>query len=294
MLPFKPISLADREAFNKYFYNAPDRGCEYSFANLYIWQGIYNTVSLVVEGFLFVRFQEDVQSYLFPVGEGDLAAAINTVIADCEERGVPFHMVVSREEDKQQLETLFPGRFSFESNRDYGEYIYSAADLIELKGKKFHAKRNHFSRFMKTYPDHAFEDITPENVEEVIAFNDRWYDAFSEGEEGLAEERTASRIALTEMQAIGLSGGLVRVDGQVQAFALGSAINKDTFCVHIEKANYDIVGSYPAVNRMFAERFCKDCAFINREEDLGDEGLRKAKLSYHPVKITEKYVVVLK
>lgn len=294
MLSFHPIDLACRPKLVEKLYAAPDRGCEYTFGNLYIWKDVYKTKAALQDGFLFVRFDEVTQSYLFPVGEGDLAAAMEAILADCDARGVPFHMVAASAADKAALETLFPDRFAFHPSRDFAEYVYNSADLIELRGKKYHGKRNHLSRFMKTYPDHLFEPITPDNIGEVTAFNDRWYEAFADGSESLSEERLASERALRHLFDLNLTGGLLRVDGRVQAFAVGEPINKDTFCVHIEKANYDIAGAYPAINQMFARRFCKDYLYINREDDVGDEGLRKAKLSYYPAEITEKYVVVLK
>ncbi len=293
-MEFHSLGIEDKDSLTAALYAAPDRGCEYTFGNLYIWRDVYETKLAQQDGFWFVRFDNVTRSYLFPVGAGDLAAAMEALVADAAAQGVPFHMVAARREDCDELERLLPGRFAFHTSRDFAEYVYNSADLIELRGKKYHGKRNHISKFMNEYPDNAFEELTPENIGEARAMNDAWYEKNFDGNASLDEERTAAACAFDDFFALGFSGGLLRVNGRVEAFSMGEPINADTFCTHIEKANYDVDGAYTVINQRFSAHFCEKYKFINREDDVGDEGLRRSKLSYYPELVTEKFVVVLK
>ncbi|MEA4911298.1 MAG: phosphatidylglycerol lysyltransferase domain-containing protein [Oscillospiraceae bacterium] len=292
-MEFHLLGLEDKEPLTEALRAAPDRGCEYTFGNLFIWRGTYLTKTAQADGFTFVRFDEQTRSYLFPVGAGDLAAAMRALIDDAASLGVPFHMVAARREDCDALERLMPGVFAFHTSRDYAEYVYNSDDLIGLRGKKYHGKRNHISKFNSEY-ESVFEEITRENIAQVRAMNDAWYEENLEGNITLHQEQQAVAEAFDHFFALGFKGGCLRANGRVVAYSMGEPINADAFCTHIEKANYDYDGAYTVINQRFCAQFCAQYQFVNREDDMGDEGLRRSKLSYYPAAVTEKFVVVLK
>ena len=177
-----------------------------------------------------------------------------------------------------------------EFDRDIADYIYETQALIELKGRKYHGKKNHINKFSKMY-DWSYEAITPENTQECLDMLKKWkaQNCATEDLEKHAEI-CVSEASLREREFLGLTGGLLRVDGQVVAFTVGEQIHPDTFCVHIEKAFADIKGAYSMINQQFLIHEAADCKYVNREDDVGDPGLRKAKLSYHPAFLEEKGV----
>ncbi len=293
-LSFRRVELADRERVCALLHNAPDRGCEYTFGNLFIWRDVYDTkLAFTEDGLCVVRFDKVTDAYLFPFGQGDVPAAILAMRADAGARGIPFRIIAASADDVALLDDAFPGGYTSHTSRDFAEYVYNAEDLIELKGKKYHGKRNHISRFSAEYPDYQFQEITPDNIGRVQEMNNLWYNEIMAqyGDESLAEERCASRNAFEHFFELGFKGGFIEISAGIVGFAMGEPINPETFCVHIEKACYNTNGAYTVINRDFARHYCADYRYINREDDVGDEGLRKAKLSYYPAILTDKYVI---
>ena len=186
-----------------------------------------------------------------------------------------------------------------EFNSDSFDYIYSIDKLADLKGKKMHAKRNHINRFNENYPDWMFEPLTPDNRDLCRAMAAEWRSRRAEEvteyeKHQYADESVAIHRALDEMEELGIEGGLIRAGGRIVAFALGSRLSIDGYDIHFEKAFDDVQGAYSAINREMA-RYVRtkypDVKWINREDDLGLEGLRKAKLSYYPDLLLEKFTV---
>ncbi len=295
MLEFHSISLEDGERLGGLLKNAPDRGCEYTFGNLFIWKDTYDTqVAYSDDGLAVVRFTEEPHAYLFPVGEGDVARAVADMLEQSAALGGHFRIIAARAEDVELLGQLFPGRFKSHASRDFAEYVYNSDDLINLRGKKFHAKRNHISRFEADNPGYEFVEINGDNIGLAERMNDEWYKQnIGYDPEGLEHEKNASHLAFKHFDELGFKGGMIRTGAGVVAFSMGEEINGETFCVHFEKARYDVNGAYTVINRDFSRFFCQGYRYINREDDVGDEGLRKAKLSYNPAKLLEKHVVTL-
>lgn len=300
-LHFEPVSLEKRKIMTGLLHAAPERGCEYTFGNLFIWRNVYGTAAALTEdGMLLLRFARDVGSdaaYLFPVGEGDLKRSVDAMLAYSAGRDESFRIIAARKEDCESLRALYGDIFDFHTSRDFAEYVYKSEDLIKLAGKKYHGKRNHISRFISENPEYEFSDIDEGNIEEVLEMSEKWYrEVFAEEGQDyeLSEERLSVLEAFHHYFELGFKGGVLRAGGKIVAYSMGEPINEKSFCVHIEKACYNTTGAYTMVNREFAARFCADYEYINREDDVGDEGLRRAKLSYHPEIITEKYVVRLK
>jgi hypothetical protein len=231
--------------------------------------------------------------YLFPVGQGDKKPVLDAIVADAHDRGIPCRLVGLLQEDCATLERLFPGRLRYHFDRDSFDYVYDINDLADLKGRKFQRKRNHLNRFRENNPGHCLEPITRENLPEVEALVDRWYELrLKENPHGdYHMERAALGKALREREALGMEGLLLRTGEGVVAMTMGAALNHNTFDIHFEKALDIADGAYTAINNGFA-RYLREkypqVQFLNREDDLGLEGLRKAKLSYCPHHMVEK------
>ena len=296
MLNFKPITLEDRPWIEERLKAFQSRGCEYSFGNIFIWQKPNDIVFADVLGFYCLKSgTEDQVIYTYPAGSGDVKPVIEALIKDAEERGIPFRLRAVTEEKKEELERLFPQKFEFIDQRGESDYIYTTEKLSTLSGKKLHGKRNHIARF-KDNPNWQYEDITRENLEECRQMSIAWCevnDCFH-GDTELKHEICAVKEAFQYYFELGLVGGALRLDGKIIAFTMGEPLNDDTFVVHIEKAFADIQGAYPMINQQFVLRNCQNFQYVNREEDMGDEGLRKAKMSYRPDILLTKYHAVLK
>ncbi|MCP3893819.1 MAG: DUF2156 domain-containing protein [Bacteroides sp.] len=295
MIAFKDITLQDRDTITTYTLNSPRRNCDLSFSNLCSWRFLYDTQFAIVDNFLVFKFWAGEKlAYMMPVGTGDLEKVLKELIEDARHEQQPFCMLGACSCMRGELENLLPGQFDFTADRDYADYIYLHTDLATLKGKKFQSKRNHINKFRNTYPDYEYAAITPDRIQECLELEAEWCKVNNcDKQEGTGNERRALIYALHHFEALGLSGGILRANGKIVAFTFGMPINNDTFGVHVEKADTTIDGAYAMINYEFANHIPEQYTYINREEDLGIEGLRKAKLSYQPEIILEKYMVCL-
>lgn len=296
MIDFKDITLADRELVTSFIFNGDRRNCDLSFSNLCSWRFLFKTQIAVVDGFLAFKFYvHEKLFYMLPVGNGDVSLLIDQLIREATAEQQPFCMLGVCEGTRTKLEESMSEKFVFTANRDYADYLYLREDLTTLKGKKYQPKRNHLNRFRKLYPNYSYELITKENIDECLLFAQNWSLMNDRtNEKGTQNEHQAITYALSHFEEIGLTGGVLRVNGQLAAFTYGMPINHDTFGVHVEKADTSIEGAYTMINYEFCNQIPDSFTYINREEDLGIEGLRKAKLSYHPYKILNKHMACLK
>lgn len=293
-IDLKRPELGDRERINYYLDYADTRSCEMTFANVYLWSRHYDVGFAIVEDMLVFGNTAGETSFTVPVGPGDVKKTIDALMRYCEEKGVPFQLHNVTPEDFQMLEKLYPGQFMIRYEREYADYVYEAEKLATLSGKKYHSKKNHVNQFKRTYPNWSYEPITRENTEECFQMALRWREL--NGCEADPEKHAEICVTLNFLrlfEELGMRGGLLRVDGQVVAFTIGEPVGKrkDTLVVHIEKAFSEVQGAYTMINQQFAEHEGKGYTYINREEDMGEEGLRQAKLSYKPVFLVEKGVV---
>lgn len=295
MITFKDVTLEDRELITRYTLDSPRRNCDLSFSNLCSWRFLYNTKFAVMDGFLLLKFWADGELvYMMPIGTGDLKKALEALMADARREGQPFCLLGICEGMCSELEAIMPGRFRFTADRDYADYLYLRSDLATLAGKKLQAKRNHVNKFRRTY-HYEYTSITPDRIAECLELEARWCRAnHCDQHEGTGNERRALVYALHHFEELGLTGGILHVDGRIAAFTFGMPINRDTFGIHVEKADTEIDGAYAMINYEFANHISEQYLYINREEDLGIEGLRRAKLSYQPAVILEKYMACLK
>lgn len=288
MLTFQSPHLKDKQWVKELFSYSRFQGCEYTFGNLYIWNPIYSSKIARFEDFFVSKSTGAKPSYVFPAGRGDLGKVIDAMRSDAHECGHPFRLHGVTKENQAALEAVLPGAFEYRPYRDGFDYIYNTQDLIALAGRKYHGKRNHIAYFQKTC-DWRYEPITTANIDDCMRMNAEWeHENLSRNPEGISEELSAIHRAFDHYFELGFTGGLIRADGRVVAYTLGEEATDNTFCTHIEKAFADVRGAYPIINREFAANALGKYAFVNREEDMGEEGLRKAKLSYYPAILLEK------
>ncbi|MFA6334144.1 MAG: phosphatidylglycerol lysyltransferase domain-containing protein [Bacteroidales bacterium] len=294
MIEFRQIEIPDKSWIDELLKYSDYRGAEYCFTNLFIWDGVYKSKIARYKEFLLFRSGEgDTTRYLYPAGRGDKREAIEYLIEDAKENGHKFILIGLSLESKAELNELLPDRFEFKPVRDSFDYIYESERLITLSGKKLQSKRNHINRF-KELPDWQYEELTDDKIGEIIDFTSKWCkDAGCDKNESLGLEACAVAKCLSNYPSLNLKGGILRLDEEIVAYTIGEPINSDTVIIHIEKAFADVRGAYPMINREFAERVASGYKYINREDDAGDAGLRKAKESYYPVFMQEKYAAFL-
>lgn len=291
MIDFQRLPPVQREQYNDLLFSCPERGCEYSFSNLFLW-GHQKVAFLHDCAVIFSHFHGK-SVYPYPIGNGDKKAAIEAILQDAEERGIPCRITGITPADRTELEQLFPGRFLICPNRENFDYVYDIHDLADLRGRKFQSKRNHFNRFCTDHPDHQVIPVTSDILPAIQVFVENWYvrrrETDPQGDyllENLAMARMFNHWDELDMEGIALMDG-----GELLAVSVASRLSEDTFDVHFEKAREDIPGAYNAINCQFA-RYLRlkypDVKFLNREDDMGLEGLRTAKLSYRPHHMVEK------
>ena len=295
MLPFREIFIEDKQQIEEKLCLEPARMTERCFTDMFIWRCRYRTLFTIQGDFLYMlSLGEDAPelTYFFPVGRGDRKAALDTIAQDAAERGKPYRILGCTQAQKEEVESLLPGRYKFIEDRDNFDYIYRSEDLATLKGKKLHAKRNFINRFLQEHENNwHYEKLDPvKHREEILKFHHLWCEHHDENaEDTVIYEHCAVWQALENYQALAMRGGVLYVDGRMAAFTMGSPSCSDALTVQIEKAMADIPGAYPLINREFIAHEGLDFPYVNREEDMGIEGLRKAKLSYRPVELTAKY-----
>ena len=297
-IEFKRAELEDKEVINHYFAHHTSRSCERTFANVYLWSRQYPVTWAVVEDALVFKSQdEDHLSFAYPAGEPKaVKRALDVMIEYAKERNFPFSMYNVTPDNFAQLESFYPGRFQIEYMRDDADYVYESEKLVSLSGKKLHAKRNHINKFKKLYEDRwSYERMSKDNLEDCFQMQFRWRtENHCDDDPEKRSELCVAQNALRLFEELELTGGVLRIDGEVVAFTIGEPICADTFVVHFEKAFAEVEGAYTMINQQFVQHECMDYQYINREEDTGAEGLRKAKLSYRPVFMVEKGTVTEK
>ena len=287
-------SMETKEVLDYYLQYNHYRGCEFSSANSLFWCDFYQTKFTILEDMLvFCRVEKGIPtSFTFPIGKHNPKNAFDRVVDYFEESNLPFAMYMVEPEMYAMIELWYPGQFQIEYDRDSADYLYRQDALATLAGKKLHAKRNHINRFLENFPDYQYERINGKNWRECKELEEIWEQENNSEHDGDKEnEKRIIAYALEHRKCLGMVGGLIRVEGKVVAFTLGEPLTEDTFDVHFEKAYADIQGAYAIINREFARRELSAFTYINREEDMGIPGLRKAKLSYHPESLVEKGIV---
>lgn len=234
------------------------------------------------------------ESFAFPpIGRSPRADSVFQVLNWLKESQNVQTPRIERADSRLASELSGDERFTVEPVRDHFDYVYKTEDMIKLAGGKYRAKRNHINYFLRSY-SYAFEELSSKHLGACLDMTGSWCEVRRCAEDlNLLGEWDAIREALTNFRSLELKGGVILVDNRVEAFTLGEPLNNETAVVHIEKANAEIRGVYAMINQQFCEKEWKDVPYVNREQDLGEPGLREAKLSYNPIRLTEKYRIIL-
>ena len=318
MLPFRPPEISDRIAVTSAVAEAGYMGSDASFANIYLLRKKYGTEIALQEGFLFRYYngQGSRRGYAFPLGADDPRAALALIAQDAAESGRPLEFCLVDEPRAQILRDYFSMSASvtirFAENRGDSDYLYSAESLANLPGTTYRKKRNHISRFSRTYANYELREITIENMADALQVEKLWMNngaasessescepsceceeaawaERSEDEKSRFAEYCAIQESLHHFDDLGMKGAILYVEGKPVGMTMASQIIPGVWDIHFEKVidKYANNGGYAVINKMFAATL-SGARLINREEDIGIEGLRKAKLSYYPLTILDK------
>jgi hypothetical protein len=292
---FRPVELTDAAEIGPRLWRYQPETSELTFTNLFIWQEHYR-INWCLEGEHLLFFCQGVDGICYalePIGPPPRAEQTLQLLRWLQAEMEVASPRLERADARFATELDGDARLSVEPAREHFDYLYRTTDLIHLEGRNYHSKRNFINTFNQNY-QYQYQDIKPENVQDCLNFQEEWCTRHRCAEDmGLLGEWSAVRRALENLDSLKLTGGVIIIDDKVQAFALGEMLNHETAVVHIEKANPELRGLYAVINQQFCEHAWVDIPFINREQDLGEEGLRQAKLSYHPFKLIEKFTVTL-
>lgn len=266
--------------------------CEITPMTLLIWKNYYHQKIAFLDDMMFVSLGENREIFLLPFAN-DMKKAVNILKESTKAENRPLVFLAAEGVRLDTFNTIFGEDFSQKESRDDYEYLYLTENLKNLKGKNFHSKRNHISAFSKAY-NWSYETITPKILPEIFKMADKWTEEMkkvTEDSQSIEVENAALKEYLPLMKQLNLRGGCIRVNGEIIAFTFGSPINNKVFDIHVEKALPEFRTAYSVINREFVLNELSDYEYVNREDDMGLEGLRKAKLSYHPDILLKKYVI---
>lgn len=300
MFDFRQIELADKERIDGCLAVSDFRGCEYSFANNLAWRRLADTlIDFKDDFYISCSFYDGDPYFTFPsgvalddAGKEKYTELFSELKKYTEDLGKPFAVSSVSAENLPWLEEIYGDTIEVRADRDSFDYIYNSEDLINLSGKKYHGKRNHIKRFKER--DWSFKLIDESDFDECTAFAAGFYNGAEDKDFSAVVEQYAIYTFFKNFDHLGLVGGALYCDGEMAGFTIGERLNSDTFDVHIEKARADIQGAYPTLCNEFAKAAASRFRYVNREEDLGLEGLRRSKLSYRPAFLQEKYTVLFK
>ena len=289
----RDLILEDKPLIDQLFTRFPPVISEFTFTNLFIWRVAYQIKISRFRNLLCLLSEQGENSFFFPpVGEGDMIECFQSLLRTLGGKGAPPKIVRIPETVVTQVNWTGSG-MKAALDRSQCDYVYLVQDLIELKGRKYHRKRNHIKQFKEKY-SHQYIPLTPEWVPQCLQLQTEWCDLRDcEASPGLHNESLAIKEAFTHFEKLRVKGGAILINGKVEAFTLGDPLNPETIVIHIEKANPAYEGLYPTINQAFLEHEGSGYTYVNREQDLGEEGLRKAKESYFPHHMVNKYTIAL-
>jgi len=288
---FRDLTLEDKPLFDQLLSRFPPLISEFTFTNLFIWRRAYQTKISRFRNLLCLLSQQGENMFFFPpIGEGDVIECFQSLLQYLGGRASSPKIARVPEALAAQIDWKASG-MKADLDRSQCDYVYRVQDMVELKGRKYHRKRNHIKQFQEKY-SHQYIRLTPEWVPQCLQLQAAWCDLRDcEASPGLLNESLATKEAFIHFEQLGVKGGAILINGKVEAFTLGDPLNSETIVIHVEKANPAYEGLYPTINQAFLEHEGLGYAYVNREQDLGEEGLRKAKESYFPHHMVNKYTV---
>jgi len=296
MIKFTTVALHDRDWMDKLIRSENTRNADCNFTNIYIWNETFHQKVTPLYGRLAIKlFYQNSPFYAFPVGNGDLKKSVLALAEDAATHDIKLKIRGITKESLMELESVFPDVFEIGMDTYASDYIYTVEKMATLAGKKLHSKRNHINRFIESN-DWSFEPISEDNLDECMDMCVRWMQ-LNLGKSNYDNERMALNRAFRSYDKLELEGGLLRSSGEVIAFTMGEPLCSDTYVIHFEKAFTHIQGAYTMINREFA-RYIQarhpEILYINREDDMGIESLQKAKRSYYPEFMVDKFTATWK
>ncbi|MBU3190496.1 phosphatidylglycerol lysyltransferase domain-containing protein [Clostridium bowmanii] len=296
MMIFKRLTIEDKNTLEEFIYPYKFLSCEYSFTTLYIWREACDICFNIYKGTLIIKKKDFEGRYYFmqPLGynKENLKEIIDALMAYKTENNMDYLFKDLDEVFMEEISDIYDDvkDICIKEDRDNFDYLYEAEKLIKLSGKKLHGKKNHYNSFIKNY-NYEVKDIKgTEIINDVIIAAENWYEGNDDDDDMLYYELQGIKDVLKNIQIINIKGIAVYVDGKIVAFSLGEKLNDNLAVIHIEKGDMGYSGVYSFINKTFIDRCFSDVKIINREQDLGIDGLRKSKLSYHPYKLEKKYI----
>lgn len=298
-IEFKSIELSDRDIIQSFTLQGTSQICDLAFSNLYGWSERYGTRWAIIENSLVISFKPSHRqhpAYLMPVCSDSkhFFAVVEQLKAISQAHNFPLVLMGIAPRCREAVELQCPDRFMFLHDEGSQDYVYLREKLITLSGKSLQSKRNHINKFEKLYPNYSYEHVTDHNIDDCLRLANTWLDNSTIVDSSRLDEQKMIEKCLRNREQLGLQTGVLLVDGQVVAFSFGSPINSTTFGVHVEKADVSYEGAFTMINREFVRRIPEKYIYINREEDLGLEGLRKSKQSYKPEIMLVKDTAILR
>lgn len=293
MLLFQNITVDSIGEIKDFLFKQNYRTCDYTIGGIIMWATYFNYKYCIYDDTLYIMgndsLTKDSVSFAMPIGGSDINKSLMVLNEFCNTNSIPLILSSVPEEALPVLKSIFI--CSEKRLDDWADYIYNSQDIATLAGRKYHKKRNHVNQFIKAYPQFKYDRINEYNLEKVKDFFKIFQTQVSKDDELFKNEEQNVNEVLENYFKLGFIGGIITVDEEVVAFSIGEIVN-DTLFVHIEKSSRLINGSAEIINQYFAKDFVDDSIkYINREEDVGDLGLRKSKLSYNPLKLIQKYHV---
>jgi uncharacterized protein len=293
---FKTLELEDRTFIHDVLWRYGPGISEMTFTNLFIWRGHYRFQWAVYRDWLFVICNEAAKGvYAFqPVGPSSRKEAVVVLLEWLRDEKNMDNPLIERADERCVTELGGVDHIVIEPLRDHFDYVYRREDLVRLAGSKYRSKRNHINRLLRFYA-FEYEPLREIHIEDCLSLQEKWCQMNRCADDlDLLSEDEAIREILTQHNALHVQGAVIIIEGRVGAFTVGERLNDNTVVIHIEKADPDIPGLYPLINQQFCENMQDGALYINREQDLGLDGLRKAKLSYYPDHLVEKYRIKMK
>ena len=299
LLNFHTLSIADRETYQAVSLRSGRRNCNFTFANLVGWQFWFHTEVCILPNCVVLRFTLDGErAYMLCCAGTPSCELLQSICDDC---GGRLTLLGLEDEAALQLQqnACHEGiDIVVAPQRNQYDYIYRRTDLASLAGGKLKAKRNHVNKFRAEHPDFEYRELSPAMFDECRRLEALWREERGDnnpsfGDTIAAEQRVVENV-FAHWDALGMLGGSIWLDGRMVAFTYGAAVTTDTFDVCVEKADRTIDGLFAVINQQFCAHMPERFVYVNREEDMGLEGLRKAKLSYHPEILLTYNVVTIK
>lgn len=288
MLSLKKIGLDDVRILKTYFDSYPARQCDRSAGATVMWRDYFDNKYTVIDGTLILSSDS---RFVFPLGR-NIENALKEIEKHCKEKNIPMVLCTVNKSELEFLSRIYKD-FTADADRDWFDYLYDKNSLLTLSGKKYNTPRNHINKFKKLYSDWSFEPINESNIPDLIEFTKN-FTFNSEKDESAKLELELCIEVLENYATYGMLGGVLKSADRIIGYSIGEIVGDTLFC-HIEKADISFHGAYQMLTNQFLQMYASgdEVKFVNREEDCGDEGLRKSKMSYHPIELIEKNTVTI-